>query len=245
MAFGILVGYSSRMVVLAALALSVGQCVVPRKSSDFVVVIDAGHGGRDVGAPAVIPRRYEKQVTLAIATALSKQLSRRKGLAVVMTRATDRNLTLVQRRQIIGSCSPNLVISIHADSGPSSARGPSVYVLNDAGEAVVVSRLMRSAQSAHHDDDTAYILANLRQRGSMNFAIELAVRIRSALGGADGKPRAIKTANFALLKAPGVPSILVETGYVTNRLDAEKLFNPNQQATIASEIAASIVPIGR
>lgn len=233
------------MIVLAALAISVGECMTPRRVSDFTVVVDAGHGGRDVGAPAIIPRRFEKEVTLAIATALSKQLSLRKGLAVIMTRATDRNLTLVQRRQIIASCSPDLVISIHADSGPSSARGPSVYVLNDSGEAIVVSRLMRSSRPVDHDDDTAFILANLRQRGSMNYAFDLAVKIRTALGRGDGNSRAVKTANFALLKAPGVPSILVETGYVTNQSDAERLFDTNQQAIIAGEIAASIVPDGR
>jgi N-acetylmuramoyl-L-alanine amidase len=230
------------MAILAALALSVGQCVAPRKSSDFTVIVDAGHGGRDVGAPAVIPRKFEKEVTLAIATALAKQLSLRKGLAVIMTRATDRNLTLVQRRYIIESCSPDLVISIHADSGPSSAHGPSVYVLNDAGEAVVVSRLMRSSRSVDHDDDIAFILANLRQRGSMNYAYDMAVKIRTALGRGDGHPRAVKTANFALLKAPGVPSILIETGYVTNRRDADKLFDPNQQAIIANAIASSLGP---
>jgi N-acetylmuramoyl-L-alanine amidase len=230
------------MVIFAALAISVGQCVAPRKPSDFTVIVDAGHGGRDAGAPAIIPRKYEKEVTLAIATALSKQLSLRKGLAVVMTRATDRDVTLVQRRHIIRSCSPDLVISIHADSGPISARGPSVYVLNEAGEAVVVSRLMRSNRSVDHDEDTAFILANLRQRGSINFSFGLAAKIRTALGRGDGNLRAIKTANFALLKAPGVPSILVETGYVTNQFDANKLFDPNQQALIADAIASSIFP---
>ncbi|MEG3168357.1 N-acetylmuramoyl-L-alanine amidase [Sphingomonas sp. LB3N6] len=230
------------MIVLAALAISVGQCTTPRRASDFTVVVDAGHGGRDVGASAIIPGKYEKQVTLAIAAALSKKLALRKGLSVVMTRATDRNLTLGQRRQIIGSCTPDLVISVHADSGPSSASGPSVYVLNDAGEAIVVSRLMRSARSVDHDDDTAFILANLSQRGSMNFAVQLAVKIRAALGRGDANPRAIKTANFALLKAPGVPSILVETGYVTSRIDATRLFDTNHQALIADAIASSIRP---
>ncbi|RZK44532.1 MAG: N-acetylmuramoyl-L-alanine amidase [Hymenobacter sp.] len=230
------------MIVLTALAISVGQCVTPRPKTGFVVILDAGHGGSDVGAPAIIPQKYEKQVTLEIATALSKQLGLRKGITVIMTRATDRHLTLVQRRQIIKSCSPDLVISIHADSGPSSARGPSVYVLNDAGEAIVVSRLMRVNRSVDHDDDTAFILANLRQRGSINFAVELAVKIRTALGRGDSNPRAIKTANFALLKAPGVPSILIETGYVTNRLDANILFDTNQQALIADAIGSCIVP---
>lgn len=226
--------------ILAALSIAVGSCVTPRKSSDFRVIVDAGHGGRDVGAPAVMRGKFEKEVTLAVATALSKRLGLRTGFAVVMTRATDRNLSLVQRRQIIGSCSPNLVISIHADSGPSSARGPSVYVLNDAGEAIAVNRLMRSGRSIDHDDDTAFILANLRQRGSMNYAFGLAERIRTALGRDNGHPRAIKTANFALLKAPGVPSVLIETGYVTNRRDAQRLFDPAQQALIADAIASSI-----
>lgn len=229
------------MIILAALAISVGQCSARSKPSDFTVIVDAGHGGKDAGAPAIIPRMYEKQATLGIATALSKQLSLQKGLAVVMTRATDRDVTLMRRRQIIASCSPDLVISIHADSGQSSARGASVYVLNEAGEAVVVSRLMRSSRSVDHDNDTAYILANLRQRGSMNFAFELAAKIRTALGQGNGNLRAIKTANFALLKAPGVPSILVETGYVTNRFDADKLFDPNQQFLIANLIASAVL----
>lgn len=233
------------MLFLAAIAISVGQCVPARKPPGYTVIVDAGHGGRDVGAPAVMPRRYEKDVTLGIATALAKQLSLQRGLAVIMTRATDRNLSLVQRRRVISSCSPDLVISIHADSGPSSARGPSIYVLNDAGEAIVVSRLTRSGRSVDHDDDTAYILANISQRGSINFAYELASKIRTALGQEEGNLRAIKTANFALLKAPGVPSILVETGYVTNRSDANKLFDPNQQTLIANKISSAIASVRR
>ena len=229
------------MIVLAALAVSVGQCVTPRHKSDFLVIVDAGHGGKDVGAPSVIPQKFEKQVTLAVARSLSKRLGDRAGISVVMTRATDQTLTLIQRRRIISSCSPNLVISIHADSGPSSARGPSVYVLNDEGEAIVVDRIMRSSHSPDYDDDTAFIMANLKQRGSMNFAFDLAVKIRTALGRESERPRPLKTANFALLKAPGIPSILIETGYVSNRIDAEKLFDADQQAKMADTIASAIV----
>lgn len=223
------------------MALAVGRCVGPRPADAFTVVVDPGHGGRDRGAFSTFANRGEKDATLAIARRVATRIARRRDVRVVMTRNDDRYLSLVARRAIIQSCRANLVVSIHADSGPAGASGSSVYVLNEAGEAIVAGRMAAALRSRDADEDTSYILANLQQRASINYAIPIALRIRDGIGGRDRAPSHPSSANFALLKAPGVPSILVECGFLTNARDAARLFDDDGQDDIAEAIADPIL----
>ena len=229
------------MTAVLALALAVGRCIGPADPETFTVVVDPGHGGRDRGAYSTIAGRAEKQATLAIARRVASRIARGASVKVVLTRNDDRYLSLVARRSIIQSCHANLAVSIHADSGPGGASGASVYVLNEAGEAIVAERMAVAQRSHNADADTAYILANLQQRASINYAIPIALRIRSGIGGRDRADDRPSAANFALLKAPGVPSILVECGFLTNVRDAARLFDDEGQDAIARAITDPIL----
>lgn len=223
------------------MALTIGMCSASLPRAHFSVVIDPGHGGRDAGAPASIRGKHEKEVTLAISKLLADRLASQKNVSVTLTRGVDRFLSLAERRQIIASCKPDLVISIHADSGPPSARGASVYVLNETGEAIVVGRLAGRAAGSSDDEDLTYLLAHLEQRASVNFAASLAADIHQTLGASDTHARRPKTANFALLKSAGIPSILIETGFISNDEDAIRLFDPAGQAVIADAVSGPIL----
>ncbi|MCU6455256.1 N-acetylmuramoyl-L-alanine amidase [Sphingomonas sp. A2-49] len=229
------------MAAALALALAVGRCVGSADPGTFTVVVDPGHGGRDRGAFSTSAGRAEKEASLAIARRVAARIARRGDVRVVLTRNDDRYLSLVARRSIIQSCRANLAVSIHADSGPADASGASVFVLNEAGEAIVAGRMALAARSLDADADTAYILANLQQRASINYAIPIALRIRAGIGGRDRADERPSSANFALLKAPGVPSILVECGFLTNARDSARLFGDDGQDAIARAIADPIL----
>lgn len=216
------------------------QCVASPKLGDIVVVIDPGHGGRDSGALSTLHSAIEKDINLQIARKVSEELVRRRPIVVIMTRSSDSYLSLAHRRQIVSRCQPDMVISIHADSGPSTAEGAAVYALNEAGEAIVIERLARKRRKGNEGDDLPYIMANIQQRASINSAIVVGAEIQRELrrsGPVWTKPRA---ANFAMLKAPGVPSILVECGFITNPSDAKWLLSESGQRQIAKSIALPI-----
>lgn len=206
----------------------------------FIVLIDAGHGGRDSGAPAVGRRRSEKEINLAVALLVAANLAGSGQITTIMTRTNDRYLSLIDRRRFIARCRPDLVVSIHADSGPKNVRGSSVYVLNGEGEAIVVNRMWNKSRS-QDGDELGYIMADLAQRGAINWSTYVATLIQSKLSSQQKASYQPKLANFALLKAPGVPSILVETGYVSNRNDLEMLLSPAGQRTVAKAISSSII----
>ena len=227
------------------MALSIGMCGTSLPRAHFSIVIDPGHGGRDVGAPAGIRGRYEKEVALSISKLLANRLASQRNVSVTLTRGDDRFLSLTERRKIITSCKPNLAVSVHADSGPPSARGASVYVLNETGEAVVVGRLAGRGTNSSDDEDLTYLLAHLEQRASVNFAASLAADIHRSLGASDTYARRPRTANFAMLKSAGIPSILIETGFISNNDDATRLLDPAYQADIADAIAAPILEVAR
>jgi N-acetylmuramoyl-L-alanine amidase len=222
------------------LALSTGSCTVTLPKKDFVVVVDPGHGGRDSGAVAKDGLKFEKDIVLEVSRLLATKLSQEKRVSVILTRSGDYYLSLIQRQSIVKSCHPNLVVSIHADSGPPSARGGSVYVLNKIGEAVAVDRLISKRLIANDATDTEYILANLEQRASMNYSAMIASEIQQGLSNVSDV-RSSKTANFALLKVPGIASLLVESGFITNEKDAARISSASGQAAISAAIAGPIV----
>lgn len=213
----------------------------------YVVVIDPGHGGADPGAISPIGHGMEKSVTLSIARAVRDRLHNKHGLRVVLTRSDDRFVTLVGRRAVAEANHANLFLSIHADSAPDpSARGASIYTLREDGRPVVVRRIAKTSSydgvaGPSLDPDVASILGDLRQRDAMNdsatFAVSLAADLAPVIA-MRSQPRL--SAHFAVLKAEGIPAILLETGYVTNREDVDVLFSKGGQKRIAGAIARAI-----
>jgi N-acetylmuramoyl-L-alanine amidase len=234
----------SAITTLVAVGLLGGGTAAQAAKHPYVVVIDAGHGGLDPGALSpIVPHGEEKAVTLAIALAVRDRLRGTHGVHVVLTRNRDRFLSLVARRNIGETNHADLFLSIHADSASdSSAGGASLYTLREDGRLVVVERMATSDRAGVNlDADTVSVLEDLRQRGAMNssagFAATLAIKL-SRVTAMRSQPRL--SAHFAVLKAEGVPAVLLETGYLTNEHDAALLFSNTGRKTIAKAIADAI-----
>lgn len=231
------------------------QDVAPRYKMDMrplVVVIDAGHGGKDPGArsPSGL---LEKNITLAMARALGDDL-RRRGYTVYLTRDTDIFIPLRGRVDIGRKHKADLFISVHADSmgnGSRTTRGASVYTLSDVASDKESEKLAARENQAdiiggidlsHEDKDVANILIDLAMRDTMNQSKKLANSLVSEFNGAGlfMLTPAHRFAGFAVLKAADVPSILIELGFLSNPSEAEALNDPSYRARLARSIADSV-----
>jgi N-acetylmuramoyl-L-alanine amidase len=221
-----------------------------RSGGKPLVVIDAGHGGKDVGAISV-RGGYEKDVTLAIARDLARELESRGKVRARLTRADDRFIPLGGRVRIAQAAQADLFISIHADAALNrQARGASVYTLSSTASDAVAARLAARENKADiigginlgvEAPDVGDILIELSRRGTTEMSVifanvlqdELSPRIRF-------RSTFHHFAGFRVLKAPDVPSVLLETGYVSNGEDADFLFSRKGQKRIADGIARAI-----
>ncbi|WP_067738613.1 N-acetylmuramoyl-L-alanine amidase family protein [Novosphingobium naphthalenivorans] len=222
----------------------------PPDSSRPLVVIDPGHGGFDPGAGA--DRVREKDVALKIALAIRQQLLAGGGIRVALTRDTDRFVSLQDRPDIARRLHADLFISIHADSAEAdSARGASVYVLSQKGSSQAAERIAARENGADRingvslsqtSSNVGAILLDLSQRGAQAGSAELAELMLRELREADvglhhGR---VETAALAVLKAPDIPSILFETGYINNAQDYAFLNSAKGQKVIADAAARAV-----
>jgi N-acetylmuramoyl-L-alanine amidase len=216
-----------------------------------LVVLDAGHGGRDPGALSPFGGRREKDVTLAIATAIRDALAASGRVRVAMTREDDRYLVLKDRYEIARKMRAALFISIHADAAPSNdgARGATIYTLSEVAsdrEAALLAeqqnqsdRIAGAALSGETGVDR--ILIDLAQRESMTVSADFAALLkREASAYFPFRPEYHRFASLAVLKAPDVPSILFETGYLTNPTDAAYISSPEGRRQIALGMRSAI-----
>ena len=221
----------------------------PADPSRPLVVIDAGHGGFDPGAGQGAIR--EKDVALAIAKNIRAKLLAGGGIRVALTRNADRFVSLRDRPAIARRLNADLFISIHADSAVTdTARGASVYVLSEKGSSEAAERFAASdAQNGKVNgvvlsktgDDVGAILLDLSQRGTQAGSAQLANLLLRELQGKVGLHRdSVQTAALAVLKAPDIPSVLFETGYVNNPLDAQFLASKHGQDLLGSAVAQAI-----
>ena len=215
-----------------------------------LVVIDAGHGGKDVGAIA-LDGRYEKDVTLAIARMIAKTLNASGKVQAKLTRADDRFIPLGGRVTIARTARADLFVSIHADSAPNPlARGASAYTLSDTASDAVAARLAARENKADiiggvnlgvEAPEVGDVMIALMRRSTLNSAIAFAEALQSELG-----DRVVfrgefhHFAGFLVLKAADVPSVLLETGYVSNTDDADFLFSKKGQKIVGEGVARAI-----
>lgn len=216
-----------------------------------VVVIDAGHGGQDPGAPSILKGRWEKEVTLAISKAIKAELDRSGKVKAVLTRSTDIFIPLGRRVEIAREAGANLFISIHADSiGRPDVHGATVYTLSETASDKEAERLAAKENKADiiaginlgaESQDVTDILIDLVQRETKNLSAEFAgIVVREV-----GKHRYFRSNNhrfagFRVLKAPDVPSVLLETGYMSNLEDSKYLFSEAGQRAIARGVRAAV-----
>ena len=227
----------------------------PADASRPLVVIDAGHGGFDPGAGKGTLK--EKAVALEVARALRARLLDDGGIRVALTRDTDRFIDLRDRPDMARRMGADLFISIHADSAESdAARGASVYVLSEKGTSEAAERFAASARDsasgtpekvngialAEAGGNVGAILLDLSQRTTQASSSELAALMLRELKAVDvrlHRDRA-ETAALAVLKAPDIPSILFETGYINNPQDAAFLGSERGQRVLAEAAARAI-----
>jgi len=223
---------------------------VPQTPIKKVIVIDPGHGGVDSGTVGV-DGTLEKDVVLAVSQQLRTILQRR-GYTVHMTRDSDEFIDLPQRTRIARSYRADLMISVHADSNPNAGVfGLSIYTLSEKGSdkeaADLAKRENKSDEVAGVDMSgenaaVAPILIDLAQRDTMNKSSHFAETALADLKDAtDILPRQPhRSAGFVVLKAPDVPSVLIELGYLSNVTDASHMQRDAWRARVAGAIAAAV-----
>lgn len=223
----------------------------PRNPERPLVVIDAGHGGRDPGAISPHDQRHEKDVTLALARAIRDELVSSGRVRVALTRDDDRYIDLDERYEIARRIEADLFISVHADSAPNrAARGATIYTLSEVASdreaAMLAARenkanILRGVDMGGGNRDVNLILIDLAQRESMNVSAEFASRLHRE--GSELFPFRDdhhRFAAFIVLKAPDIPSILFESGYLSNTEDAAWLQSSDGQQRIARGMRRAI-----
>ncbi|WP_297511653.1 N-acetylmuramoyl-L-alanine amidase [uncultured Caulobacter sp.] len=210
-----------------------------------VIVIDAGHGGKDPGSLGA--NVYEKDVTLAAAKALKARLERTGRFQVVLTRETDTFIPLESRVQIARRADADLFISMHADSGPdTSTRGASVYTLSEKGTDRVGLVLdkndwLMKANMPSRDRAVSQILLDLSQRATKNRSAAFAQLLLDRVGEETTLlRRSHRDAGFIVLLAPDVPAVLLEMGFITNPDDEAFLTKKASRARLVDAVADSI-----
>lgn len=215
-----------------------------------LIVIDPGHGGQDPGA--VNGEHREKHITLATAKELKSQLEASGRYRVRLTRDTDKFIKLQDRVRFARNAGADLFVSIHADSiDKPGVQGASVYTLSntasDAQTAKLAARenkadLIGGVDLTHEDKDVADILIDLTVRDTMNQSKFLANTVVSTLQAGNIKtlPRTHRYAGFAVLKAPDIPSILVEIGFMSNNSEARALSTPEYRRKVAASLKSGI-----
>ncbi|MEQ9574755.1 MAG: N-acetylmuramoyl-L-alanine amidase, partial [Rhodospirillales bacterium] len=208
------------------------------------------HGGVDPGAIGV-SGLHEKDVTLAVATKVANLLRRSGKYEVHLTRDRDVFIRLRDRVAIARKKGADIFISVHADSiRNSKVSGPSVYTLSEKASDKEAAELAERENKAdliagmdlsHESADVANILIDLAQRESMNQSARFAGYLVSELGNkTEVLPRPPRFAGFAVLMAPDLPSVLLETGFLSNRDDERRLTSKSYRRQLASAIVAAI-----
>ncbi len=223
----------------------------PRTSQrDVVIAIDAGHGGEDPGAigPGGIK---EKTVVLAIARELQRVINSERGFRAELVRTGDYQIPLRKRPQIAREKGADLFVSIHADAyRTAAARGASVFTLSQSGASSETARWLANSENAADliggvhttdDEDLNAVLLDLSMTGSLAHSTRIGSSVLQSMNKVTSlHKRKVERAGFAVLKSPDIPSILVETGFISNPGEARRLATRGHQQALARSIHAGI-----
>ena len=226
---------------------------LPSSKRDIVIAIDAGHGGEDPGAigPGKV---YEKNVVLKISKELQRQINAEKGFRAELVRTGDYFIPLRKRTEIARKKGADLFVSIHADAAPrSAAYGASVFALSDRGATSETARWLADSEnrsdliggagsvSLGEDQMLAGVLLDLSMTASLASSLNVGQKVLSNMGRITPlHKRRVEQAGFMVLKSPDIPSILVETGFISNPSEARKLQTASHQQALARSIHSGV-----
>ncbi len=227
---------------------------LPSSKRDIVVAIDAGHGGEDPGA--IGPgKTFEKNVVLQIAKELQRQINAEKGYRGELVRTGDYFIPLRKRTEIARKKGADLFVSIHADAAPrSSAYGASVFALSDRGATSETARWLADSENrsdliggagnvslGDKDQMLAGVLLDLSMTASLSSSLNVGQKVLSNMGRITPLHKSrVEQAGFMVLKSPDIPSILVETGFISNPSEARKLQTAAHQQSLARSIHSGV-----
>lgn len=219
---------------------------VRKADGTIIIAIDAGHGGEDSGARG--RRTKEKDIALQIAKRLQKKINAQKGMKAILTRKGDYFVSLRNRTRIAREAGADLLISIHADAFKNSkARGSSVYALSLKGASSETARWLADKENSadlaggvnisERDDTLAKVLLSLAMQSTQNESIPFASSVLNELKKIGRVHNSsVEKAGFVVLKSPDIPSILIETAYITNRDEEKLLRSARHQEKLANAI---------
>jgi len=220
---------------------------VAKRDKDIVVAVDAGHGGDDPGAHGQNGTE-EKKITLAIARKLADLINQQPGMKAVLVRKGDYYVDLRKRMQIARAAKADLFISIHADAFQNSTvKGASVFTLSNKGATSEAARWLANSENASDlvggvslndkEDVLASVLLDLSQTATQDASVNVARKVLKNFEHIGELHYAsVQKAGFLVLKSPDVPSILVETAFISNPSEELKLVNTAHQSKIAGAI---------
>jgi N-acetylmuramoyl-L-alanine amidase len=221
--------------------------VLLNSQRQVIVAVDAGHGGKDQGAHGP-GGTLEKDVTLAVARDLAAQINRQPGMKAILTRDGDYFIPLQRRYEIARENQADLFVAIHADSYTSSdARGSSVWVLSSRGKSSVAAQMLADRENssdliggvslASENDSLASVLLDMQQGWAVQASQTVAQNVLNALSALGPTHRGyVEQANFVVLRSPDVPSILVETAFISNPDEERRLRDSGHQQQLAGAI---------
>lgn len=243
--------YVLRMILpKAGRQVDLPQVYGPDDKSRPLLVIDAGHGGKDPGASNAGYR--EKDLVLGLARALRDRLVEEGGIRVALTRDDDKFLVLQERFEIARRLDADLFLSIHADSTEENgdATGASIYTLSNEASSDAAARFAARENSADaingvaldsQNADVSAILVELSQRRVQQDSAQFAgLIVREGTGTLKFHPQPRRSAALAVLRAPDVPSILYEAGFINNPQDAARLTSTEGRETFAATMARAV-----
>lgn len=239
-------------------AAGTGQAVLKPSTGkfnrDLLVVIDAGHGGKDPGAVGA-KGEQEKNVALQIATLLAKRINAQKGYKARLVRTSDVFIPLRKRAELAQRLNADLFVSVHADAAPRlTASGASVFALSQGGATSSMARWMAERENGadsvggglsvklqKNDPMIAGVLLDMSMNATISTSLDLGHQVLSQLGAVSGLHQSkVEQAGFAVLKSAAIPSILIETGFISNAGDCRRLHDVRHQRKVAEAIFAGV-----
>ncbi|WP_251358132.1 N-acetylmuramoyl-L-alanine amidase [Kangiella sp. TOML190] len=227
-----------------------------KQQRDIIIAIDAGHGGEDPGARGPTGAR-EKKITLALAQALAKEINKEKGLKAILTRSGDYYLSLRKRTAIARQHRADLFVSVHADSFTNKkARGASVWILSTRGATSEAARWLKKQEAdsellggvnsnvklSEYDKPIAEVLLDLQMSHSIEASLTLGKEVHRKIAKVAPKMHKnhVEKNSFVVLKNPDIPSILVESGFISNPQEEKLLKTKNYRNKLAKAVKDGI-----